>query len=108
MFLGHQQVLFYTGPPNSKLLFSERGNGPIFRPFGGFWRARSASGLSRIKKFLESDVSGGPFYKNTLILTFDFHLNGPGGTPGALGVCRIKNQHKKSHKPLILEGTTFI
>ena len=30
MFLGHLQVLVNTAPPNSQLLFSEPGNGPVF------------------------------------------------------------------------------
>ena len=40
---------------------------------------------------------GGPFYKNTPILTYDFHPPGHWGTPGALWVRRIKKLHKTRH-----------
>ena len=39
--------MFYAQPPNSQLLFSEPGIGPLF---GGFCRARRASGVRHIKK----------------------------------------------------------
>ena len=57
---------------------------------------------------LEFGFSGGLFYKNTIILTFNFHPPGP-GTFGALGVHQIKKLHKtKSDKRLILVWVPFI
>ena len=51
----------------------------------------------------------GNFYKNTLILTFEFYPPGPGGTPGALGVGQINKFHKtKSYLCLILVGVPFM
>ena len=47
MFLGHLQVLFYTRPPNSQLLFSEPGNGPLLLAFD---EPEGALGLCRVKK----------------------------------------------------------
>ena len=35
IYLGHLQVLFYTRPPNSQLLYSKPGNTPLFEDFDG-------------------------------------------------------------------------
>ena len=33
MFTGHLQALFYMRPPNSQLVGSKPGNGPLYRAF---------------------------------------------------------------------------
>ena len=57
--------------------------------------------------FSDFDFRGCPFYKNTPILTFDFHPYAPSvGTPGALRGNQIKKLHKTFCLPRFQKGMT--
>ena len=108
IFDGPLQVLFYALPPNSHLLFSKPGIGPLFEDFDGPVEPRGCvESKSWIKKCFKNMILwGGPFYKEYLIFDFWFSpLPGPWGTRLALGVRRIKKLHKtRSDRRPILGG----
>ena len=82
MLHGHLLALFYARPINDHFVFFESGKGAPFLELlmclSGYGAASSKK-VDKNRMFLEFDFSRGPFCKNTLYLTFDFHLNGLGG-----------------------------